>query len=252
VSALFSKDDDNGEVINAIGYLKMKNTLHGESDIRALLTHLSSKIVGPENYSLTEVSRWRLKESHASPFPLMVTLCAQAEATFNCPHCSIPPRAGSSTSATRRICASSIALQLSQTHQQISQPASTTTWLIKIKTNSTVLSTERACHFPQASRTFADSKKTIMVSESRAFHMRTKRVSNVYVKSPITYYPSEIEIEIEIVYNMCRQTGPTAVSLATQLRHTLLISKLGPGLSDQVHFLSTHLSAMCVDIPREL
>jgi hypothetical protein len=68
-----------------------------------------------------------LKESHASPFPLMVTLCAQAEATFNCPHRSIPLRACSSTSATRTICASSIALQLPQTHQQISQPASTTT-----------------------------------------------------------------------------------------------------------------------------
>jgi hypothetical protein len=29
-----------------------------------------------------------------------------------------------------------------------------------------------------------------------------------------------IEIEIEIVYNMCRQTGPTVVSRATLLRHT--------------------------------
>jgi hypothetical protein len=62
----------------------------------------------------------------------------------------------------------------------------------------------------------------------------------------------EIEIEIEIVYNMTRQTGPAAISRATLLRHTCIISKLGPGLSDQVHFLSTHLSAMCADVPREL
>jgi hypothetical protein len=60
-----------------------------------------------------------------------------------------------------------------------------------------------------------------------------------------------LEIEIEIVYNMCRQIGPTAVSRATLLRHLGLISKLGPGLFDQVH-LSTHLASLCVDVPREL
>jgi hypothetical protein len=60
-----------------------------------------------------------------------------------------------------------------------------------------------------------------------------------------------IEIEIEIVYNMCRQTGPTAVSRATLLCHAGLISKLAPGLFDQVH-LSTHLASLCVDVPREL
>jgi hypothetical protein len=60
-----------------------------------------------------------------------------------------------------------------------------------------------------------------------------------------------VEIEIEIIYNMCRQIGPTAVSRATLLCHSRLISKLGPGLFDQVD-LSTHLFAMCVDVPREL
>jgi hypothetical protein len=58
-------------------------------------------------------------------------------------------------------------------------------------------------------------------------------------------------LKLEIVYNMYRQTGPTPVSRATLLRHKGLISKFGPGLFDKVH-LSTHLSAMCVDVPREL
>jgi hypothetical protein len=57
--------------------------------------------------------------------------------------------------------------------------------------------------------------------------------------------------KLEIVHNMCRQIGPTAVSWATLLCHSRLISKLGPGLFDHVH-LSTHLHAMCVDVPREL
>jgi hypothetical protein len=50
---------------------------------------------------------------------------------------------------------------------------------------------------------------------------------------------------------MCRQTGPTVVCRATLLRHSGLISKLGPGLFDQVH-LSTLLATLCVDVPREL
>jgi hypothetical protein len=60
-----------------------------------------------------------------------------------------------------------------------------------------------------------------------------------------------VEIEIEIVHNMCRQTGPTVVSRATLLRHSGLVSKLGPGLFDQVH-LSAHQATLCVDVPREL
>jgi hypothetical protein len=50
---------------------------------------------------------------------------------------------------------------------------------------------------------------------------------------------------------MCRQSGPTAVSRATLLRHSGLMSKLGPGLFDEVH-LSTHLATLCLDVPREL
>jgi hypothetical protein len=38
-------------------------------------------------------------------------------------------------------------------------------------------------------------------------------------------YPHRRRIEIEIVYNMSRQNGPSAVSRATLLRHTGLISK---------------------------
>jgi hypothetical protein len=56
--------------------------------------------------------------------------------------------------------------------------------------------------------------------------------------------------KLEIVYNMCRQTGPIAASRATLLRHSGLISKLGPGLFDQVH-LSTHLASLCADVHRE-
>jgi hypothetical protein len=69
--------------------------------------------------------------------------------------------------------------------------------------------------------------------------------------APIYRGVKKKEIEIEIIHNMCRQTGPTVVSRATLLRHSGLISKLGPGLFDKVH-LSTHLASLCVDVPREL
>jgi hypothetical protein len=60
-----------------------------------------------------------------------------------------------------------------------------------------------------------------------------------------------IEIEIEIVYNMCRQTKRTSVSRASLPSHLGLTSEFSPGLFDQVH-LSTHLASLCVDVPREL
>jgi hypothetical protein len=62
---------------------------------------------------------------------------------------------------------------------------------------------------------------------------------------------SQIEIEIEIVHNICLQTGPNVVYRASLPSHSGLISKLGPGFFDQVH-LSTHLASLCVDVPREL
>jgi hypothetical protein len=91
----------------------------------------------------------------------------------------------------------------------------------------------------------------LLTDARRGLAMEQQLITDPDIRVPFSAPIVQIEIEIEIVYNKCRQTGPTVVSRATLLRHTRLISKLGPGLFDEVH-LSTHLASMCVDVPREL
>jgi hypothetical protein len=62
---------------------------------------------------------------------------------------------------------------------------------------------------------------------------------DMYLEADVVEAIREIEIEIEIVYNMCRQTGPTALSRATLLRHSGLISKLGPVFSTRYTYRHT-------------